>query len=356
MLILMYYFAVLAKLNTDFLNAEFSCVTKMYHEDVLRRFPFLPDGSWVDALSIWATVIIELLIPVFFTFRRTQVWAMAIGLPFHLMLGIIEHRTFSGIAYSLYGLFIIDQLAARVDIWKRAWWDGVSPTRQRAIYRGVSFVVIAFCGGMILAFKTGNYQISQEMLEPYRLAWMAWGLWMLFILASYARPMLDRFSGELGTRLPEDLKPRVPAFLWLMIPLVVLNGMSQYLGLKTQTSFTMYSNLRTEGYSNNHLFMPAWRLLGHQDDLVDLVATDHPEIQQYIDHEQRLTYFELRRFASETDDDFTVTYIRNGKRHLFAKKDGQGNDPELVKKHPLLVAKLLFYRPVAKGDHMGCQH
>ena len=55
--------------------------------------------------------------------------------------------------------------------------------------------------------------------------------------------------------------------------LVVLNGMCPYLGLKTDSSFAMFSNLRTEPGFANHLVMPHGpQPFGFQGDLVRLVV------------------------------------------------------------------------------------
>lgn len=59
MLVVMYYFAVVAKLNSDFTDPQYSCVTAMY-DNLLRRFSFLPTGQWGELAAIWGTVAIEL--------------------------------------------------------------------------------------------------------------------------------------------------------------------------------------------------------------------------------------------------------------------------------------------------------
>ena len=60
-------------------------------------------------------VAIEILIPVCFTFKRTRWIAIAVGLPFHLILGFLGHRTFSTIAYVLYFLFASDEFTESVN-------------------------------------------------------------------------------------------------------------------------------------------------------------------------------------------------------------------------------------------------
>jgi len=153
--------------------------------------------------------------------------------------------------------------------------------------------------------------------------------------------------------------PAVAPFRWLhaMLALVLLNGASQYLGLKTETTFTMYSNLRTEAEPRNHFFMPVWPLTHYTADLVEIVETDNAELQEYIDEKLRMTYFEFHRFASGPADDYRVRYRRNGAEpQEFSKHDGVASDAELARPIPILLAKLLFFRPVSLEECVPCLH
>ncbi|MCE7945773.1 MAG: hypothetical protein DYG95_29785 [Chlorobi bacterium CHB1] len=102
--IIIYLFAVLHKLNWDFLNPAISCGVAMFH-DLTSRLPFSPDYAWAPLASIWATLAIELALPVLLLFRKTRHYALALGLPFHLMLGLIGHRKFSAFIFACYFLF-----------------------------------------------------------------------------------------------------------------------------------------------------------------------------------------------------------------------------------------------------------
>jgi hypothetical protein len=150
----------------------------------------------------------------------------------------------------------------------------------------------------------------------------------------------------------------VPAFRWLyaMLALVVLNGSSQYLGLKTENAFTMYSNLRTEAGYNNHLFLPALRLAGWQDDVVEVLETDLPELLPYVGRDERITYFEFRRVTSTAPGHSGVRYRRNGGEERWFRGGNGSSDPELAERHPLLAAKLLSFRPVSPREHPFCAH
>jgi len=89
----------------------------------------------------------------------------------------------------------------------------------------------------------------------------------------------------------------------LLTVLLVFNGLCPYVGLKTGSSFAMYSNLHTEGGICNHLFMPcgAIRIAHFQDDLVEILDSSQPDLRDAIAQPWRLTYFEFRRLLAELE-------------------------------------------------------
>jgi hypothetical protein len=355
MLIAMYYFAILAKLNQGFLDPGTSCVAAMYG-DLQRRLPFVPDEPWAKTASIWATLAIELAIPICFTFRRTRPLAILVGLPFHFMLGSIGHRTFSALALSMYSLFVTGALASLVDD-ARAWLAArFSEATLGRTLRAAGVAAALGIAALIALEKAGLGQAGFGPFRVFRVAWVTWGLWYLAVMAACFAALARVWLGRGPGLEPAGARVAPPLLLYAMVAVVIVNGMSQYLGLKTENAFTMYSNLRTEGGRNNHLFMPAWRLAGYQDDLVDVIATDHPELRTYADHHQRITWFELRRIASETPLDFSLRYVRDGQPHRFTKRNGLGDDLALSQRHPFLAATLLSFRPVDGSDAAACKH
>src|SRR6185436_17084 len=84
------------------------------------------------------------------------------------------------------------------------------------------------------------------------------GRWSLFVAAlafcvAVFRAAL-RFRSDRGpSALPEGATSAV------VLGLVIANGAMPYLAVKTQGSFAMFSNLRTE-INGNHLFLPTWSL------------------------------------------------------------------------------------------------
>ena len=354
-MVVMYYFAALAKFNTGFFEYDRGCASALYG-DFLRRFPFAPEGDWVRPLVAWGTILVELAIPIGFTFRKTRPFAVAIGLGFHLVLGLIGYRTFAAIVYVLYFLFLSDQVAVTANRARSLLGERFGPVRLNRIGRGLGYL---FVGCVVMSFMVSAMGFYESKLGPFeflQLAWVVWiawsltlaGLYLATIGLSFIHPRrahvsrLDRWSGGL---------------LILAAGLVFLNGASQYLGLKTKTSFTMYSNLRTEGSEWNHLFVPEWiRLADFQNDLVEIIQTDEPRLERYILERKSLVFFEFQRLINQIEDDFEVTYRRKGEVGRFSLVEGVPSQPSLRRPLPTVQAKLLRFRDVLIGDSGECLH
>jgi hypothetical protein len=144
--------------------------------------------------------------------------------------------------------------------------------------------------------------------------------------------------------------------LWVLPALVVLNGLSPYLGLKTETSWAMYSNLRTE-LPSNHVFMPEWlKMAGYQEDLVEIVETSLPELQRYREERLLLNAVELRRISGAATADFTVTYKRNGTVQFLTSEGGVLSGADTIAPLGWTTATLLRFRPVDSAGPTKCRH
>lgn len=357
-LVVMYYFAVLAKLNPGFLDPELSCTTTMA-VDFIERFPILPSvesARWLYGALIWQVVAIEVLIPVCFTFKRTRWISIAVGLPFHLILGFLGHRTFSTIAYVLYFLFASDEFTESVNR-VRAWLgEKLGEATVRAWIPRVAGAAVAVSIA-ILTFDAAGWNDTTAGWVLRKIPKPVWFAFSLIVMALHFAAIFRNVRLREFAPKPPMLPAARPVALWLVVALVAVNGLTQYVGLKTKSSFTMYSNLTTEGDRWNHFFMPrAMKVADFQDDLVEIVSTNHPLLQGYIDRSEYITYFELRRITSRAEEDFELEYIRRGERQRVALAEGVCDDPNLTEPNPWLAEKLLIFRAVPMGEDQVCFH
>ena len=126
-----------------------------------------------------------------------------------------------------------------------------------------------------------------------------------------------------------------------------------HLGLRTEQSYAMFSNLLTEGGRSNHLLVPAWdQPFGYQRDLVEVVESTNPRLQQVAQRRQRIAYFELRRTLSENPQD-SVAFVRDGVR---IDLEHASADAELSTPPSLLARKFLRFRPIDAEGRERCRH
>ena len=332
-LVALYLCTFFHKLNADFLDPDVSCVGWLL-ESLDRSYRILPLGRWLVVLGIWSTLLVELTVPVLLCFRRTVPLALAMGVAFHLFLSQFGGlHGFAAMLFAVYFLFLPRTFTAR-------------EADRFAALRPIGLAPIA--GALLIAGWLLGRLFSVSLVYRGLLIWDLWLLWVVVVFG----PALFRVA-----RMPGDvaLRPRW-APLWVIPVVVALNGMAPYVGLKTETSWAMYSNLRTE-VRPNHLIVPASaKLFGYQDDLVEILDSTLPALQGYVGSDVRLTFFELGRLCRTTSDDFSVSYRRNGEDHTLSVVGGVTSDPAACHAHSWLADALLRFRPVDVGSHATCRH
>ena len=150
-------------------------------------------------------------------------------------------------------------------------------------------------------------------------------------------------------------RPRWP-LQWIVPLLLLFNGFTIYLGLKTTSAFAMFTNLRTEGGETNHFFISKrFKITGHLDDLVQITSTNHPDLKRF-ENKRIITYYELQRNAQKQYRDFFVEYYRNGNPTRLEVKNGVSNDPDVLVPHPWWQYKLMGFKPIDSGPHNIHRH
>lgn len=366
-LVILYAFAVLHKLNADFLNPALSCATTHYSETA-ARLTFLPPAPDVVAYGlIGGTLAVEIAIPVLVCVRRTRIVGLALGGAFHLLLALNPRYVFfdfSSMIFAMLFLFVPYDFAGalRELRWSpaaRRAWARWGPALRRATSRAALAAGLGLAVWALLAHLAPRQTIWRvHLLDPRlmlgvtegaRAVFLLYGgaLLAAFLLVVRSRPILPAVRGLDRIGLPHPLYA-------LLLALLVLNGLSPYLGLKTQSSFSMFSNLRTEDGRSNHLFLPATlQIASYQRDMVSVLDSSHPRLQRLAVEGLRLPWFEFRRIASERPE-ASVTFVRAGRERRVPRI---GDDPELGTPPPLLARWLLKFREVDPPERgTPCRH
>jgi hypothetical protein len=353
LLIITYGFAALAKLNAGFFDPVYSCAVEHY-DRVVETLSFLPTAAWTALPATLATLAIEVALAAGLALPRARIATLVLGWSFHLVLGWNGFYDFSLVAIGFYVMFLPEN-----------WFEGWARTQERwswlgAMVRGFRRVARwpATLPLAMLALLALGQIGSWTELRPHELHLSAnavgkrifVGLW--FALGAVAVVSFLTHRGHSDPTKPVN-GIRHSWRLWIPSALLVANGLMPYIGLKTEHSFTMFSNVQTEGDRWNHYVFPRWMRVFHfQDDLIRVIKTTDPVLQRIAGTEIRLVAFDLRNRV-EANPGMKLQYEHRGRVFLT---NAAGNDPLLGQDNPALLKRILLFRPVQPADANRCVH
>jgi hypothetical protein len=343
-------FAALAKLNSGFLDQAGTCAVW-----ILESIPLVDVPSALVTPSIYGTIVLEFSIPALLLFHRTRPAAIVLGFGFHLVSAFAGHASFSGFAWAFYLLFLPPSVVASVVAAGVGRARGAVPARLAGIWRWarthttptLALVAVVWFGAAVVvaALPTGlQWRAHWMSAAVLCTAWLGWSGWLLWSL----RRDWIRAPG------PTARLTVTNAVMLLGVGLLVLTALMPYLGLKTRAALTMFSNVRTEPGSWNHLVFPeAMRVFDWQDGVVSFVGTDEPALEAEIRsfaRDNRMPLLEARRLV-ENYPDADVRYVLDGTVRLASPVSA---DPVLGAPLSSVQRWLGAMRPYT--DEPRCQH
>ncbi len=365
--VIVYWWAAIQKCNWDYWDPAHSCAA-LLHKEIAVILPGVPAAIWSQHCAIWGSLMFEFGIPVLLLIPRLRALGFLAAVFFHLWLSVHPAGgiySFSSLIFAALYLFLPKDAANEMQgMWARN-VERINPANPERIRKIIRWSVIGLFVAAVVwqAYLYLTQGRTREVFEnkANRIGfalWLTWGFWLAgcYLIAVW------RHRASFRT-LPNRARWN-PA--WVMIVPVILNGFNPWIGLKTQTSFSMYSNLRSEG-DGNHVFLKRIDLFPLQNDLVELVAYQ-PDIlappekprnfQQHANTGPIFPYFELRRLLSQHKGDVKVIYRRGGK-DLDVVRQGNvvSGDDLLFKPIPWYRYKLLWFRRLKSLEEpMHCTH
>lgn len=316
-LVAAYASAAIAKLNSGFFSLPNSCAIALY-EGASAGFPWetLLPGIWFA----YVVAGIELAIPALFLRARTRAYGVLLALAFHFVIVIGPYSPGLGFTWVLYALLVpffttrtVERFAGQLagvratvaSLHRFAWPAAV------LIPLGVSGIVLWGVGARSSVVLRWAVPVSVALVVLMQVAPQIWR---------------DRTA-------PGIVRPFAIQGLaqFAVAALLLANAASPYLGGRTISAFTMYSNLTTEGGTSNHFFIPRLQIATAQDDLVTVVASDDAYLDTLAEEGVRITWHELRRHLS-ANSSAAITYLRHGDSFALAAASA---DPELVSTDPV---------------------
>jgi len=343
-LLLVYAVAAVAKLNTGFFDGAVSCGAALAAQ-VAWFDPSLLDGAWRVVPSIYGTVAIELALPVLLAVPRTRLLGLALGVAFHAVLALAGNVPFSALALALYVAFLPADTPSRVRAvalerpWLARW--------ARRIRRAARFRAA-------LPIAVGSWLVAAAVLTPepaLARALIANGTRLLVVaIIVLAAGVLILCLRRGGPPAPSgSLRLGHPVFA-VGIGLLIVNSLSPYIGLKTDTSFTMFSNLQTETGRWNHVLIPeAVRVFGYQDELVRVTDSNDPALERRTAEGTRVVRFELERYVRSRPGT-TAAYTQ-------AESDGDvrvASSGAAASAATPVIDRLVKFRDVRAPERSGC--
>lgn len=238
---LTYALAFLHKLNPEYLSPEMSCGSYLgceylEHRVNIRHPRLLKIQGF---LSIYAIMALEGALPILFLFPATRPLGLVLAVLLHLPLGFLVHVHFSTLMYAGLSAFV-----APGD-WPRI----LSATFSLSKTQWVLYLLL----GLYLGHRFGGYGYLGRRRRVAYGHQLFFGVYFLAVLAVSLTLLrsgpLHTFSW--GGPLQRGLLIGIAlAFL--------LNGLGPYLGVKTNFSFAMFSNLRPDPW-RHLLWRAGWR-------------------------------------------------------------------------------------------------
>lgn len=321
-----YAFAAFAKLNASFFDTSVSCAV-LYTNESLSAVG-LPQVSADTALAgavVLGTVLIEVSVPVLLIVRRTRRAGMLLGLVFHTVISFDLGQHFFDFTALLIPLFLL-------------WADPAVPRQLgKPMTRNLE--------SMVAATLTVFVVVSVLPLTAVTLTLLTQAVFVLWIPAALA--LVGYVVSRRGD--PPDLAIRPPgAVAWLLVALVIFNGLTPYLEVKTGTSWNMYSNLVTaEGESNHFLIRSTFPLTKAQEDPVTILDSDDPGLREYVDSGYVLPE---RTFLDYLDEHpgISARISQDGEMSTVTAAEGLSLNP--------IVAKFALLRAIDTERPVRCQN
>jgi hypothetical protein len=208
------------------------------------------------------TILWELVGGFLLTIPKFQAPMLLVFGTMHAVLAVIGYDDFSALAFSLLFTFVPPSYYQVLDS-----YANLRLLRLR-IHRAHAYFMINLLGAI---FSVGLLY-GTHILYLQRVS----GLAFVFAALVFTWPILSTAFSSSGRPVwggVPVLNRHMPKFMFVFLVLLFLYGMTPYLGLRTTGNFTMFSNLRTEGTSSNHLLLTSnpLKVWGYEEDVVRIV-------------------------------------------------------------------------------------
>ena len=327
-LLVMYFFGVFHKINSDFLNPDVSCAVGLWEK---MPWPlYQVDHPFMHYLAIYGTFAVETILVLMLFSKRFRHIAVVFGILFHLLLAMSSYAmyiSFTTLAISLHCLFLNEDSAKKIQ--SSQFMQAVRARVMNPLYL-VLGVVLTLC--MVIAGMMRQYSIVTLLMLP---------LVLPFCFAVMRYGASDKPLLSISNRLPTTV---IGVFLG---GLFFLNCWMPYLGLKSAQAVNMFANIRLEGGVSNHLIMnKPPKAFNYLEDVIIIDSVEGSKALLYYElnnHKVGMIYYAFLN-EMETNPDAVVSYTRGGEKFVDITKAELKEDIE-TPLHPKWFRKWFHFKP-----------
>jgi hypothetical protein len=327
-----YFFATFHKFNSDFFNPEVSCANDKMGEylDLLPSF-FDFSKMYLRRLLPLVGFLTEAIIPLFLFVPSLRYFGVLFQCGLHFLLAPLGFIDFSSLAMVLSWSFVKPQASAN---------DATLEKQLQML--GWS------CVALVIGLGLFRWHPQSEEYSFFE------GIAFTVIFAPFVfKTILPRLDFTWIT-LPR------PLILKLAVLLLFVYGFSNYLGLRTAGTFSMFSNIQTEGPTSNHLLLSdnPFKIFSFQEDLVEIVSVSEnirgfyrkmPEPGQVIPRVEFSRMLDILREQNRENAALEIIYAGQTRTTQNA-----ANDPGFYMPAPAWQKKLFKFRAVLKEGPQIC--
>ena len=338
--LVIYFFGFFQKLNLDFFNPDLSCSVALI-DQVLNQVTGQPDrivgplGQIIPKAFVpwlaWAVILLEAGLFLLILTKKFRHYGVLLALGFHFFLSPVV-ETFSIFMLLVLVTLLPDEFFERLKSHRVSRWI---LNNWRSVIAVLVILAIAY-------FSLGL--LPEQGLKRNLKSWIT-VIWLVpfYLFIGAAIRSFSKTAVEL---------PRIRMSSLAILLLLFVNGLSPYLGLKTATAFSMFSNLRTESESN-HLLIPRLPdLFGDQAQLVAVHVAEKDGTPIQIDRETKWPTFEIRRWIhhgeliKDPNPNQWRTYIDWQGRRLFLDEEPIKSEADFALPLTFLDRKFRLFRSV----------
>src|SRR5918994_2539682 len=211
------------------------------------------------------TILWELIGGLLLTIPKFQAPMLLVFGAMHAVLAMIGFNDFSALAFSLLFTFIPSSYYRVLNSHANLRFP------RLRIHRAHAYFIINLLGNLSGAILLGGILTGTHIQYSHQVSGLSFVLAALILTWPILSMVFSSSRRPVWGGVPV-LNRHTPKFMFVFLVLLFLYGMTPYLGLRTTGNFTMFSNLRTEGTSSNHLLLSSnsLKVWGYQEDVVRL--------------------------------------------------------------------------------------